>query len=117
VLQGLVLSIPTCYEINRAPKHFGELSVQEWWEQKIILKENLQPTRGQIIKWTANKDGGAHYDPNQPQSFTEAKKLLKYHKISDGSAQDNLAQRLIGHFTYEVLHTFGGSNVFDDFIV
>jgi|GEM_PF-2977935 len=111
VTQGLVFSLPIHYE-NGMPKTFEEYSISEWWNQEIVLKEDIRPTRGQIIKWTANKDGGTHYDPKQPASYLHAKKMLKFKHIADDSDKDSFAQRLVGHFSYEVLQSFIGPDAF-----
>lgn len=117
VMEGLLLSVPIHYMPDGRPKHFNELSIREWWEQPIVLKQGIMPTRGQIIKWTANKDGGTHYDEEQPAAYLHVKKMLKFKRIDDDSERDTLAQRFIGHFAYEVLHSFGGPDFLKEFEV
>jgi hypothetical protein len=106
VMRGLSFSLPLAYEQDGQPKVFEKYTVPDWWEQKIVLKEDISPTRGQIIKWTANKDGGTHCDPNQPAAYQHVKKVVRFRRVKDDSEEDSLAQRFIGHFSYEVLQSF-----------
>jgi len=48
-----------------------------WWYQKIIISDQLTFTRAEMIKYMANKDGGAHVDKNVVE---------KYYKISKATS-------------------------------
>jgi hypothetical protein len=86
------------------------LPFSEWWDEKII-KDNKGNTitRGQLIKFSTNQDGGAHVDQALDEIYYNLKKTNSLQTtIFDGKQQlaipnaEKAAIRQIGH---EVLKT------------
>ncbi len=58
------------------PRMKGKVSIHDWWN-KIVFKDtsgNLF-TRGEIIKTLANKEGGAHVDPELDADYVNLSKF------------------------------------------
>ena len=53
-------------------KSFESIPFKQWWNKIVIsdLKKN-QFTRGELILALANKDGGAHVDPNLDKAYAD----------------------------------------------
>ena len=74
-------------EIPGRPNNF--VSFSDWWDETIIKdSENTTYTRGDLVKILANKDGGAHVDPQINSNYEALKKtnrmLWQYVQVKDG---------------------------------
>jgi hypothetical protein len=41
----------------------------EWWSERVYVLNDLAITRKQLVLTAANKDGGAHVDPDLPENY------------------------------------------------
>ncbi len=56
----------------------GKISFQEWWDQLVVIDTNNDKfSREDLIRTIADKDGGAHVDPELPS---------KYYNIASGDS-------------------------------
>lgn len=66
-----------------------EVSVEDWWNEIIIILNGENYTRNEILLGIANKDGGAHIDPKLEQRYF---KLTREVKIFESNGQINMGK-------------------------
>jgi len=97
------------------PTRFGD-----WWEKDIVIKEG-QPgrsyTRRSLVLFAANKDGGAHVDPDLDTGFESLKDgsgigwvVTGFGNQADGSFIPDVQAHSIRQIAYEVQQTFAISS-------
>lgn len=45
--------------------------LDEWWQQPLYVRNDIRVTRKNLVLTAANKDGGAHVDPNLSREYQE----------------------------------------------
>lgn len=56
-------------EPNLASGYSNPLSVDDWWNQLVLVSHPNQFTRRSIVLGAANMDGGAHVDLNLTKEY------------------------------------------------
>ena len=85
------------------------IDVEQWLNEIVIATDNISYSRNNIIKLTANKDGGAHIDKANPK-LKNLKKAFGTFTINSRNrkiSQDisNHHYILLRQFAYEVIHS------------
>ena len=80
---GLVAKINTGDKLIAVPLYMQHLKewhasyskkdFSDWWTAQVYSHNGNNYTRRDLILFLANKDGGAHVDPEQPEGYQEAK--------------------------------------------
>jgi len=88
----------------------AEVSAKEWWDQIVFVSYPYHLTRGQMVLFAANKDGGAHVDPKLPPGYEKAIEGLWTEATSIGGVEttrhirnSNLAA--LRQMAYELLNS------------
>ena len=70
-VNGKCIYLPSCYETEPMAGHF--ISFEHWWNGRILIASNVSFTRRDLVRFVANKDGGAHIDPELDQTYYNLK--------------------------------------------
>ena len=90
--------------LEHGPKELIPLG--DWWDKPIYRVPKYELSRHEIVKWAANKDGGAHVDTDLPAAYE--------HVSTTGwtTEQDGVSQAFFNHhfvylrqFGYELLNS------------
>jgi len=89
-----------------------KVDFDQWWDKKIVIRDNQNNTftRKDLVTNVANKEGGAHVDPNLDQAYAN---LSRFHSLGwkffrNDVAEDfknNPALPSIRQIAHEVLKT------------
>jgi len=57
-----------------------KVNFDQWWDTKIVIRDNQKNTftRKDLVLTVANKEGGAHIDPNLDQAYAN---LSRFHSL------------------------------------
>lgn len=112
----LIISIPMFLTPDGVKPPFGDterkdfVPVSQWWTE-IIMRQNSNIARRDVILGAANQDGGAHVDVNPSQKTEELiEGIGTFEQRSGGKVirrenLDNHHFHLIRQFGYEVLNS------------
>lgn len=72
--EGQLISVPLYKQhLKEWYKSYQKVSFNTWWDNIIIDVAGLKFSRYDIVKYVANKDGGAHIDKDLPDDYFNAK--------------------------------------------
>ena len=95
---------------------YGKSKFNKWWKQVVVLdKEQQSFTRETLIRYVANKDGGAHVDLSLDKDYYDLKYegsidiecSLNNHKCE---FENDIVEASIRQIAYEVLFTLNEYN-------
>jgi hypothetical protein len=95
----------------RPPHCLGWSSFQEWWNKIVIVDPDRNKlTRMDVVLAVADRDGGAHVDPNLKETYAALSRQRSIDwTFSDGTSERPIAARIalvsIRQITHEVLTT------------
>ncbi|MBE0559912.1 MAG: hypothetical protein IH622_03640 [Ochrobactrum anthropi] len=81
---------------------------QDWWEKDIVLKnkDGKTYTRKQLVLFAANKDGGAHVDPNLDDEYSALLDgTAMGWRTGDGSPLADVMAHSIRQMAFELVET------------
>lgn len=83
---------------------FHELvPLERWWTEEYLRIGPVHSSKSQIVLDVANKDGGAHVDPNVPARHIAASEPPIRFGVNENSVQPNLARSTVAQAGNELL--------------
>lgn len=58
--------------------------VDAWWNQPLYVRNDIRVTRKNLVLTAANKDGGAHIDPNLTREYIDPNLTREYQELNAG---------------------------------
>lgn len=101
-------------------ERLSPINQQNWWNSKVIIKDTKDNkfTRKKIILFAANKDGGAHVDPEIDNEYYDLiKGFASGFKITSENGSHlpmNPIPATIRKIAFEVLESFRNLNFFNE---
>lgn len=84
---------------------YNKLDFNSWWKMEIIKINDIEVTREELIKNVADKDGGAHVDPQLPNDYHQIKttKLILNIKGNEVEFEKNVVYISVVQIGWELL--------------
>ena|SRR5271154_5938138 len=85
-----------------SPQH-ELVTLERWWSEEYLIIGNVRSSKKDVVLDVANKDGGAHVDPNVPERHAAASEPPFLFGVNDNFKQPNLARVTVAQAGNELL--------------
>jgi hypothetical protein len=80
------------------------VSLERWWNEDYLVIGAIRSSKKQVVLDVANKDGGAHVDPEVPLRHVAASEPPLIFSVNENAVRPNLARSTVAQAGNELLN-------------